>query len=145
MTDRHVVSFAVEVVRPERSDAYARIMPMVDGMIRADWVSGDHGPVVPSHFRLGDLRDYFLGRGSWPIAGDGRPALLWCTCGEAACDPLTVKITEVVDHVVWSEMGPITRPLTFDADQYQEALLAMIRELQDSGTLPDYAPHESKA
>jgi hypothetical protein len=144
VADRHVVSFAVEVIRPCGYAPYARIMPMVDARPLTDWFSDDCGPVVPSHFRLGDLHHYFLGRGSWPLDDDGRPALLWCECGDAGCDPVTAEITVTDGLVVWSGMRSGVAPMAFDAGQYQEALHSMIQELESTGTLPDYPPYGSE-
>ena len=46
--------------------------------------------------------------------GDGRGAVLGCTCGEVGCWPLRVRITWGTDTVVWSDFEQPNRPWSYE-------------------------------
>ncbi|GAB76993.1 hypothetical protein SAMN05421595_2129 [Austwickia chelonae] len=80
------VSFKVNVVETSYGK-HCEIMPSVDGVPLIELISDEqtYAPVVPSNYKLGSLRDHFMGRdASDSVTG---VSLLWCECGEAGCCP----------------------------------------------------------
>ncbi len=93
--------------------------------------AGGYGGLVPSSFRFGDLRTYFMGKEErqWP-----RPEHLWllaCHCGEVGCWPLTTRVVVLNDAVMWMNFAQHYRPewdysefgpFVFARDQYERAV-----------------------
>jgi hypothetical protein len=131
----------VEFVLDRPAGDERRVTPAVDGTSLVDVVRvyetargfdvpGGYGGLVIDRFRFGDLATYFAGRsGVWP--GDGRVALLGCSCGEVGCWPLFARVRELDDYVVWDGFEQPHRPdrdysgfepFLFDRRQYRDAL-----------------------
>ena len=75
-----------------------------------------------------------------PTVGDptGPRAVLGCTCGEAGCWPMLVRITHEPDVVVWSDfdgsIGPVEvyaslGPYTFPRHEYDAAVARVLARL----------------
>ncbi len=68
-----------------------------------------------------------------PDDGDGREAVLGCTCGVTECRPLFARITRKAGTVVWSDFdGPLGKavyermgPFTFTREPYEAAVAAV--------------------
>jgi hypothetical protein len=102
-------------------------------------LGGGYGPLIPEHFKFGELGAYFLGEGEiqWP-----RPEWVWmlgCQCGEVGCWPLEVHVVRAEDVVTWDGFAQPHRhersyegfgPFVFAADQYAVAVDELITVLQ---------------
>lgn len=119
-------------------------MPCIDGSRLADLVAefeqasgfndpaGGYGGIVPLHFNLGLLPDYFLGQQE-SIESDepGEIYALFCDCGEPGCWPLTVHVRVEGRGVRWDRFGQPHRPnrdysgfgpFEFDQAEYRQAI-----------------------
>lgn len=104
-------------------DDAAMVTPCIDGISLVDLVAaferdtgyddpaGGYAGIVPSHFRLGPLPSYFLGREE-PVDGgeQGEIYALFCECGEAGCWPLAVHVRINENGVVWEKFAQPHRP-----------------------------------
>ncbi|EFV14276.1 hypothetical protein [Segniliparus rugosus] len=123
----------------------AGVVPVVDGTslvelaaqyeARAGFVpSGGYAPLTSSP---GTLLAYYLGETSDDMLfGEGKTALLGCSCGEAGCWPFCCRIQVSRNSVTWSGFGQPFRPerdyegfgpFVFDRGEYEAALAALTR------------------
>lgn len=125
----------------------AQVVPTIDGENLVDLVeacerasefepAGGYGGLVPSFFRFGDLRRYYLGQQE-PWLGKA-VAVLACDCGELGCWPLHAHISIDAQHVSWHDFAQPHRPernyegfgpFTFDRQAYEVEVQRMIAEL----------------
>jgi hypothetical protein len=118
-----------------------RVIPAVDGRDLVDLVRtfessqgfdvpGDYDRPIIDHFVFADLSSYLTGPSDgWP--GDGKVALLGCSCGEVGCWPLLARVRVIDDQVVWDSFTQPHRqardysgfgPFIFEHSQYRSAL-----------------------
>ena len=125
------------------------ITPVVDGTPLPEIVAafereqhfepaGGYGGLIPEWFKYGALDKYFLGdlENDSYFAGMNRVYLLGCgDCGEVGCWPLKARVRAEGESVVWDCFEQPHRkgrdysrfgPFVFDAEQYREALAALI-------------------
>ena len=115
----NVLTFRCEMT----SGGSALITPVIDGTSLSDLVAsfemargysdpaGGYTGIIPSHFRLGPLRSYFLGREEPTGGGDqGEIYSLFCECGEAGCWPLVNHVVVEGDRVTWRRFEQPHRP-----------------------------------
>lgn len=129
----------------ERKDEdTATVLPCVDGVGLDQLVAafeeaagyrdpaGGYGGLIPSFYRFGPLRNYFLGQEE-PVTGDeqGEIYLLSCECGEVGCWPLIAHVRLKQDKVIWDGFSQPHRPsrdytgfgpFEFDRTQYERAV-----------------------
>lgn len=145
----NVLTFKSEFI----NGSTASLMPCVDGMELADLVSafervrgyrdpaGGYGGIVPSHYKLGPLAAYFLGKSEVVEGGQrGEIYILFCECGEAGCWPLVAHVSFDDQLVVWHDFSQPHRPerdyssfgpFTFQRSEY-ERIVASASTLCDA-------------
>ena len=140
---KNVLSFKLENI----AEGTVAIVPCVDGVgldrLVTDFEraagyadpAGGYGGLVPSHFRIGPLLSYFLGREE-PLGEQGTIYALSCECGEVGCWPLIADVRLHHDKVIWGGFHQPHRPkrnyanfgpFEFGRAQYEEAVEALVR------------------
>lgn len=138
----NVLTFKCEFI----NGGTASLMPCIDGVELADLIAafehasgygdpaGGYGGVVPSHYKLGPLAAYFLGKSEAVEDGQrGKIYILFCECGEAGCWPLVTHIRVDDQLVVWHDFSQPHRPkrdysgfgpFTFERSEYERAVVS---------------------
>ena len=120
------------------------VVPVVDGTSLLDLIAefearSGFDPLVryaPLTSHLGTSFAYYLGEtGDNELFGEGKTALLGCTCGESSCWPLCCRIQVSQSSVTWSGFEQPFRPersyeefgrFVFDRREYEAALAALV-------------------
>ena len=121
MLDLQTIVFRVGAGPDDDPTGPLQITPIIGGLSLIDQVrvferaqgfspAGGYAGLIPANFGFGDLAAYYHGVGApqWP-----KPGFAWvlgCNCGDVGCWPLTAKIDQTEQTVLWSNFGQDHRP-----------------------------------